>query len=897
VLDGVRYRGEALEATARAVRVRTGALGWLWGTAGVRSVDVVGVDIRLDIGQLRSSPASRSPDGGRMDWPVRVEDARLEVHDHGEVLATASADCIERDSRAWLVRGGSVSVGGSVDVGDALHAGGPADVGRANGVGGQGAVSDRLTLQDVAARVERDDFGWVVQQLRVGRGEVAIARRAGDSVAGALRERLHRLLGSGRGDDEAGSRWPANAEEVRSETLGAPEDVGAAGRGGTKRTAWQSRLLAGTPDDGASGSGDGEPERGGDTATADRSPALRPPRGASVHPTVGTGGTRGAFEDRRYASPHVELRRGEVAASDAGTVRLRAASAGAGGAHAPHAARPAGQPEAELDSPGTGEVRAEADRARPRVRLADGARVRVDDVDLWTRSAAGEREELLSDLSLVVEAESEGRLRTHGDGRASTGGEVRWDLEVETDALRARGMLIFHDLPLALVTPLLPEVPWFEAERGRLDADLRVEGDGLERVALEGRLALRDAALSSARIAPGPVRGISFVVRGKGVFVPARRRLEIEEGYVELGRALVTVQGAAEWASDHYLFDVTALLPPTGCGVAVDAIPRDLLAELHGFTITGQMSARARVLIDSRQLDASRVEVRVQDACEFVTVPAAADPRRFDGPFVHRVLEPDGTVFEMQTGPGTAAWVPIERVSPFLVHAVLAHEDGGFFRHHGFAPSEIQTALVRNLKAGRFVQGASTITMQLVKNVFLHREKTLARKVQEALLTWWIERVFDKRRILELYLNVIEYGPGIYGIRNASLHYFGREPAELSVAQAAFLAMILPNPKAFQEVYEAGTLPARFGERLRAFLRRMESKGRIDRIALDDGLAELDRFAFHRPGDEPPPPRRLVGSTQALPFATYPNDDEDWTGVDEETAREAQRWLYGDTVP
>jgi monofunctional biosynthetic peptidoglycan transglycosylase len=525
------------------------------------------------------------------------------------------------------------------------------------------------------------------------------------------------------------------------------------------------------------------------------------------------------------------------------------------------------------------------------VRLGDGARIRFDDVDLWTQGDGGGREDLLSDLSLVIEAMSGGGVRTRGEGRASTGGAVRWDLEVDPDALRASGSVGFHDLPLALVTPLLPEVPWYQAERGRLDADLRIVGEGLERVALEGRLAFRDAAFSSARVAPGPVRGISFVVQGRGVFVPARRRLEIDEGRLEVGRAFATVQGALEWAPEHYLFDVTAVLPPTACGVAVDAIPQDLLAELRGFSVTGQMSARARVLVDSRQLDASRVEVRVQDACEFVTVPAAADLRRFDGPFVHRVLEPDGSTFEMQTGPGTAAWVPIERVSPFLIHAVLAHEDGGFFRHHGFAPSEIQTALVRNLMAGRYVQGASTITMQLVKNVFLHREKTLARKVQEALLTWWIERVFDKRRILELYLNVIEYGPGVYGIRQASQHYFGREPAELTVAQAGFLAMILPSPKSFQEMYESGTLSARFADRVRAFVRRMEAKGRIDRAALEDGLAELDRFAFHRPGAELPPPRRPVGTAQPLPFETYVGDDDGWAGVDEETAREAQRWL------
>ena len=125
----------------------------------------------------------------------------------------------------------------------------------------------------------------------------------------------------------------------------------------------------------------------------------------------------------------------------------------------------------------------------------------------------------------------------------------------------------------------------------------------------------------------------------------------------------------------------------------------------------------------------------------------------------------------------------MEDISPYFVHAVLAHEDAGFFSHHGFSEMHIRSALIRNLQEGRYVVGASTITMQLVKNVFLHREKTLARKIQEVLLTWWIERVMPKRDILELYLNVIEYGPGIYGIRRGARHYFNRLPAQLSPAE------------------------------------------------------------------------------------------------------------------
>jgi membrane peptidoglycan carboxypeptidase len=221
-----------------------------------------------------------------------------------------------------------------------------------------------------------------------------------------------------------------------------------------------------------------------------------------------------------------------------------------------------------------------------------------------------------------------------------------------------------------------------------------------------------------------------------------------------------------------------------------------------------------------------------------------ADLRRFSQPFVHYVEEPDGSTFEMETGPGTAAWTYIEDISPYFVHAVLAHEDAGFFKHRGFSMLHVRNALVRNLEAGRYVVGASTITMQLVKNVFLHREKTLARKIQEVLLTWWIERVMDKRDVIELYLNVIEYGPGVYGIRNAAKHYFNRLPSQLSPAEAVFLSTILPNPKRYHGFFEKRALSPQWIEIMKRMLARLRDRGSYDPEAAAYGLSELTDFKF-----------------------------------------------------
>jgi membrane peptidoglycan carboxypeptidase len=233
----------------------------------------------------------------------------------------------------------------------------------------------------------------------------------------------------------------------------------------------------------------------------------------------------------------------------------------------------------------------------------------------------------------------------------------------------------------------------------------------------------------------------------------------------------------------------------------------------------------------------------------------------------------------MTTGPGTGNWASLFETSPYLVHSVLAHEDSAFFGHSGFARWAIRDALVKNLKERRFVVGASTITMQLAKNLFLHREKYLARKVQEVLLTWWLESALDKARILELYLNVIEYGPAIYGIRQASEHYFGRDPEELSLAESAFLACILPNPKLYHQQYERRELSSSMKNRMRRLIMHMAARGRIDESALAEGLAEVDALGFHGEGDPLPPPRTLVGRATPLPFGLPEmwGDPEGWS--------------------
>jgi monofunctional biosynthetic peptidoglycan transglycosylase len=138
-------------------------------------------------------------------------------------------------------------------------------------------------------------------------------------------------------------------------------------------------------------------------------------------------------------------------------------------------------------------------------------------------------------------------------------------------------------------------------------------------------------------------------------------------------------------------------------------------------------------------------------------------------------------------------WVPMAEISPHLARAVVAAEDMEFFSHDGFSTHEIRAAAEEALEGGR-IRGASTITQQLARNLWLSPSKNPARKLEEALLTGQLEERLSKRRILELYLNVVELGPGIYGAEAAAQHYFQRPAAELDAWQGALLAASLPRP-------------------------------------------------------------------------------------------------------
>ena len=181
-------------------------------------------------------------------------------------------------------------------------------------------------------------------------------------------------------------------------------------------------------------------------------------------------------------------------------------------------------------------------------------------------------------------------------------------------------------------------------------------------------------------------------------------------------------------------------------------------------------------------------------------IPPAIE--RLRGEFTH-VIDEGG--HRIDVSPASPDFIALGDVPPLFVRALLLAEDAGFYGHRGIDLRELPSALLTDLARGGAARGASTITQQLAKNLFLSREKRLGRKLQELAVTFLLESALGKNRILEIYLNVIEWGPDLHGLRPAARTYFGREPRDLTPAQMAFLITLIPAPVKYQVSFAHGT--------------------------------------------------------------------------------------------
>lgn len=460
------------------------------------------------------------------------------------------------------------------------------------------------------------------------------------------------------------------------------------------------------------------------------------------------------------------------------------------------------------------------------------------------------------------------------------GAPLLFSAEIPTDpaqelALRVSGgpvtlaMLGVHEKDLGLL----------DVAKTTLEAGGRVRLSGAaDHVEVDLRGGIKGLALEQPKLSTEPVRGIDLQFTMVGGFALDGSRVRVDRGELDVGKVHSEASGLFVKEGTHSNLQGKFAVPLASCQAMLDAMPAGLAPSLVGMRMGGTFTLNGRIGFDSKRPNDTQVEFQFLNECRVTHAPPEVHVSRFRQPFRRKVYTPENKQIEVESGPGTPGWVSLAGITPYMEASVLTTEDGGFRRHRGFDLEAIRNSIRENLKAGRFVRGASTISMQTAKNLYLTRDKTLGRKLQETILTMYLEQELSKEQILELYLNCIEYGPMIYGIGPASQHYFHTTAAELSLGQALYLSSILPNPKR-QHFGPDGKVTAPFMGYLHKLMRGMAKRHLIREDELEEGLAEPVVFGQPRQktlsktdddGDDKPPPDAAQGRELFLPFRPQP---------------------------
>lgn len=287
----------------------------------------------------------------------------------------------------------------------------------------------------------------------------------------------------------------------------------------------------------------------------------------------------------------------------------------------------------------------------------------------------------------------------------------------------------------------------------------------------------------------------------------------------------IRAQKTKEW---HFIFSVNK--PSFPSDELFSSLPKGLFNNLEGLKTSGELSYHFLLDVDFNLPDSLKLESELTPYNFRILNYGKGNLTKMSEEFEYTAYENSRPVRIFPVGASNPNFTPLDSISPLLQTSVMQSEDGAFYYHNGFLINMMKEALIHDLQVKRFARGGSTITMQLVKNVFLNRNKNIARKLEEALIVWLIEtgRLTSKERMYEVYLNIVEWGPLIYGAKEASKYYFNKLPSQLNVNEAIFLASIIPKPKHFRSSFNPDmTLKENMDGYYNIIAKRLVAKGLI----------------------------------------------------------------------
>lgn len=254
----------------------------------------------------------------------------------------------------------------------------------------------------------------------------------------------------------------------------------------------------------------------------------------------------------------------------------------------------------------------------------------------------------------------------------------------------------------------------------------------------------------------------------------------------------------------HKVYELKLHTPLLNAQQLFDAFPQGMFESLEGIQVAGNLQYNLHFYLDSKQPDNVQFGSSLTPNNFKIQRWGKTNLQKINSSFVYTPYELNKPMRSILIGPENQNFAPLDTISPYIKNAVLTAEDPSFFKHRGFVEESIRKSIATNFEKQAFKRGGSTISMQLVKNIYLSRQKTIARKIEEMLIVWLIENqhLVTKNRLFEVYLNLIEWGPNVYGITEASRFYFGKQPSALSIGESIFLASIVPRPKSGLHFFE-----------------------------------------------------------------------------------------------
>ena len=302
-----------------------------------------------------------------------------------------------------------------------------------------------------------------------------------------------------------------------------------------------------------------------------------------------------------------------------------------------------------------------------------------------------------------------------------------------------------------------------------------------------------------------------------------------------------------------------------------DTFPKGLFESLEGVRVSGRIQYKLDAFLDTTNPDSVQFNSQMEQREFKVNSWGKANIPKINTSFTYTPYENEAPVRDIIVGPENPNFVPLGNISPYLRNAILTTEDPSFFSHSGFVEEAIRSSIAVNFKEKAFKRGGSTISMQLVKNAFLNRNKTVVRKLEEILLVWLMEstHVVTKERMYEVYLNIIEWGRNVYGVSEAARYYFSKPPSQLTLGESIYLASIVPRPK-------TGLYAFDYDGRLKPYISSYFNY--IGNIMVNRGLAPADSlgdYGFYAVRlREALRPKRPATDTLQLEMPPTPLEDE-----------------------